>query len=111
MTREQLDVDTFEGTIVNGGAETLTVDTTRAENLLILIDDGTTGNQPSQYTLTQRVLSTEFSDFFFYDQVTGSTARSFADPAWGDDMEVEIENTSGADDTYRITVKSYRKLD
>lgn len=111
MTREELDTATFNGSIANGSSESFTVDTARAEDLIILIDDGTTDNTPSQYTLTQRVRVQEQNDYQFYDQVTGSNSRSFTDPAWGSDMQVEIENTSGASANYRISIKSYRTLD
>lgn len=111
MTREKLDSASFDGSINNGNSKTFEVNTSRAEDLTVLLDDGTTDNTPSQYTLTQRVYSSEHSDYQFYDRVTSSTSRSFTDPAWGDKMQIEVENTSGSSDTYRITIVSYRTLD
>lgn len=111
MTREQLDTEVFDDSIDPGSSETFEVDTARAENIIILIDNGTTGVEPAEYTLTQRVRVQEHSDYQFYDQVTASTSRSYTDPAWGSHMEVEIENTTASSANYRITIKSYRKLD
>lgn len=111
MTRELKDKVTFTGNIGNASTETFTVDTSRAEDLIILVDDGTTDNQPAEYTMTQRVYSTGLGDFQFYDEVTTSTSRSFTDPAWGSQMEIQFENTSGSSSNYRITIEAYRTLD
>jgi hypothetical protein len=43
--------------------------------------------------------------------ILASTSRSYTDSAWGSHMEVEIENTTASSANYRITIKSYRKLD
>ncbi len=111
MTREELDSLSFNGTIADGGSEMLELTTTRADDILILVDDGTTDNQPAQYTMTQRVYTSEADDYQFYDEVASSTSRSFADPAWGERMRVEFVNGSGSDATYRITIKVYRNMD
>lgn len=111
MTREQLDSSTFNGSIANGATETFEVNTSRASNVIILIDDGTTDTEPAQYDLTQRIYSPPQDAYQFYDSVTASTARAFTDPAWGSKMEVEITNTSGTSGNYRISIISYRDLD
>lgn len=110
MTRELLDKDSFEGSIANNGSETLTVNTSRANDILILLDDGTVDAQPAQYTLTQRVRQTSFGQHQFYDEVTAETSRSWVDGAWGESMEFEFTNTSGASASYRISVESYSEM-
>lgn len=111
MTLEELDTDTFNDTITTTTNETLTVNTSRADKVIVTIDDGTTGNKAGQYTMTQRVHHDEISDYQFYDEVTGEQSRSWTDPAWGDKMEYEFNNTSGTDSNYRIVLKSYRELE
>lgn len=110
MTKEQLDSARFDGTITTGTNETLEVDTRRAEDILILIDDGTTDSQPATYDMTQRVYTSSFDAYQLYDEVTGETSRSWVDDAWGEKMEFEFNNQSGSDASYRIVVRSYRDV-
>ena len=111
MTKQEVDSTVFDDTITTGSNETMTVSTSRADDVLILIDDGTAGGAPPQYTMTQRVKFDEIDEFQFYDDVTGETSRSWVDPAWGNQMEFEFNNTSGADAAYRIVIKAYRTMD
>jgi hypothetical protein len=111
MTLEQSERKTFSGTIANGSSETITVETGRSDEVVILVDDGSTGGAPAEYTLTERVYIPDIDDYQFYDEVTGSTARSFLEPTYGIKGEFEFTNTSGSDSTYRITITAWRKLD
>lgn len=107
MTREEYDSATFEGTITAGASETLEVDTARTDSVIVLVDDGTQDGTPATYDMVQRVYMDELDAFHFYDEVTGDTSRSWVDDAWGSQMRFEFTNSSGADATYRIVVKSY----
>jgi len=100
------DSDSFNGGLTDGESVTLTV-TTRdpaTTEVLLFIDDGTTGNEPSQYDLEQHVDVPGGSDNFrFYDEVTGETARSWSDPVVGEQFRNIITNASGGTATYRAT--------
>lgn len=111
MTREKLDSDMFDGTITTSTNETLAVDTSRASDVIVLVDDGSTDGEPAEYTMTQRVYNSEINDYQFYDAVTAQTSRSWVDSAWGEKMQFEFDNTSGGDASYRIVVTSYREMD
>jgi hypothetical protein len=110
MTRELIDVDTFNGTVTTGTNETLEVNTSRAEDVIIFVDDGTTDNQPQQYSMIERVFNSSIGDYQFYDAVSGENARSWIDSAWGEKMQFEFNNTSGSNSTYRIVISSYRTI-
>lgn len=102
-----LDTATFEGELAAGTSTTLTVDTsaTEAETVLTFVDDGTQDGVPPQYDLTQRLDIPEGIDGTrWYDSLTGSTARSITDPAYGQAFEAEFSNTEGVAATYRITL-------
>jgi len=111
MTKEEVDSANVNKTITTGTNESLEVNTSRADEVVVFIDDGTTDGIPASYTMTQRVYTSEDDDYRFYDEVTSQTSRSWLDSAWGEKMEFEFNNTSGADETYRITIKSYREMD
>lgn len=107
MTQQEYDSTTFEGTITAGTSEVLEVDTGPADNVVVLMDDGTQDGAPATYDMVQRVYMDELDAYQFYDEVVGDTSRSWVDDAWGSQMRFEFTNTSGADATYRIVVKSY----
>lgn len=111
MTREELDSETFDGTIADGDSETLELETSRAKDVIILIDNGSTDGTPETYTLTQRVYTAPIDDYQFYDSVSDETSRSWVDAAWGQRMQFEFENVSGNEATYRITIKVYRDME
>jgi hypothetical protein len=110
MTREKLDSDEFSGAIGNTNSISLTVDTARADDVIVLIDNGNTDGAPDTYTMTQRVYTSEFDDFQFYDEVTGETSRSWVGNAWEEKMEFEFTNTSGSSAQYRIVIRSFRDV-
>jgi hypothetical protein len=110
MALELEDTDTFDGSIADTATETLEVDTGTAEEVIVLIDDGTTGNQPSQYTMTQDIKVPQIGDYQFYDEVTAETARSWTDISRGAKMRFTFKNTSGSSANYRITIQSYKEI-
>lgn len=110
MTREELDKKTFDSTINDTNTESFEVDTSRAEDIVILLDDGTTGNTPASYDMTVKVYSNKVNDYQFYDEVTGETSRALGEVAWGDKMKFEFTNKSGSNANYRITILVYRGL-
>ena len=81
------------------------VSTERADTLLVYIDDGTTGNQPAQYTITHEV---EKHGAWRFDQdATGETARAWRLDVSGPRWRIDLENTSGTNgQTYRVVVES-----
>lgn len=103
-----IDTDTFSGTITAGSSETLSVATANADRVVLIVDDGSQDGTPAQYDLTQRVKyrHPDLNRFQFYDEETGITYRSVVDPAAGQEWQVEITNSSGADATYAIALGS-----
>lgn len=110
MTKEQLDISTFDGTITTTSNEVLEVNTSRADEVIVLIDDGSEDGTPAEYTMTQRIRPNTTGFFQLYDEVTAETSRSWVDSTFGDAMQFEFDNTSGSDSTYRITIISYRDI-
>jgi len=101
------DSDSFNGDLSDGGSVTLTVDTRdpATSEVLTFIDDGTAGNTPAQYDLEQHVDVPGGTDNFrFYDEVTSETARSWQDPAVGEQFRAIITNQSGSLARFRVTV-------
>jgi len=97
--------DSFDGNLTNGESATLTLDTRDPDTteVLLFIDDGTTGNTPAQYDLEQHVdVPGGTDDFRFYDEVTGETARSWSDPVVGQQFRNIITNASGGTANYRV---------
>jgi hypothetical protein len=111
MTREKLDVDSFDSTITQTTNETLTVDTSRAEDVVVQVDSGTTDGAPNTYDLTVRAYHNEVDDMMQYDTVTGSTSQQHTFDTVGSKMEFEFNNQSASDVNYRIVVKSHRDMD
>lgn len=91
-----------EKSIANGGTIQLELSTAPADTVITQIDDGTTGSNAAQYTLTQEVYSPELNDWMIYDEVTGQTALSWIDDAIGERWRITIENTSGGSANYRV---------
>lgn len=109
MTREELDRNTFNATITNTSTETLTVDTSRADDLLVFVDDGTTGSAAGSYDI---VIDVDVAGVTHqYKSTTGSAALLHEETAYGNSTNVDITNSSGSDGNYRITVVSYRNVD
>lgn len=111
MTREEIDTATFNAEIGASGSTTLEVDTSRAEDLVMLVDDGTTGGAPASYSLTVDVYSDSFSGYQRFTDVAGNTDFSHEFAAYGNKMQITVTDTSSAAATRRITLKSYRTMD
>jgi len=100
------DYDSFSGDLADGESATLTVDTRggATTEVLLFVDDGTSGNEPAEYDLEQYVdVPGGVDDFRFYDAVSGETARSWSDPVIGQQFRHIITNVSGGAATYRVT--------
>ncbi len=110
ITRGSEDTATFNGTITSGSTETLTVNTSLSDTVVLLIDDGTTGNKPQEYKLTQNIFKSKVSDFMFYDEVEKTQVRSWIDPAPGSQFQVIVENIKNSSANYRIVLESFIEL-
>jgi len=105
---EQYDSATAEQTLTDGDSVTLEVDTTgRGGDVVIFVDDGTTGGTPATYDLAVDVKD-ENDVYRRFGSDSGVTNNSFTDPAVPQRMRYELTNASGAQATYRVNVVSYR---
>lgn len=87
----------------------LEFESANADEIHLHIDDGTTGNQPSQYTLTIQAYKPQHDDWMFDDEYTAETTRSWSLPAVNTKMRIDVTNTSGsAGQTYRVAVEAIR---
>jgi len=111
MTREELDSASQDATITTTTNSTLTVNTGRGEDVIVQVDNGTTGGDPASYDLTVRAYHGEVDDVMVFEEITGSTAHKHTFEAVGENMEFEFNNQSGGDANYRIVVKSHRDMD
>lgn len=100
----------FEGSIANGGTEQLEVKTTTADYVQVMLDDGTTGNDPPQYTITQEYYQPQFDDYMEYSTATGQTAKSLRGDGRGAKLRFTFENTSGSSATFRIVVQTFEEV-
>jgi|APHM01.1.fsa_nt_gi hypothetical protein len=99
----------FSGTLNPDESTSLSVETARATQVMILIDDGQSGSKPSQYSLKQEIFTQEFDDYHFYDTVTEEQSRSWIDSAFGEKMRFTFTNTSGSAGDYRIVINVYQR--
>lgn len=111
MTLTPYDTETFEGTITNGADEVLEVTTASADYVQVMIDDTTTGGTPPQYDVVQDYYEPAVSDYMRYSSQTGQTAIVIRDDARGARLRFTFTNSSGADDDYRIVVKSFKEME
>ena len=111
MSLELHDNATFDGSIGIGGSETLEVQTTTADFVEVLIDDGTTGSAPDSYDITVEHYSTVVDDYMQADSVTGVTAFSPAvtKDARGQNYRITVTNQSGGPANYRISLEAFRE--
>lgn len=109
---QDYDSDFVSDTIADGETLELTVDCDDEDvsNVVLMIDDGTSGNQPSTYDLTTEIKRAEVdpTEFLFYAEETGVTARSWTDPAYSLKMRYTIANQSGGNATYRAVLVAYQ---
>lgn len=100
-----LDRDFSSGSIADTNSATVEISASEASRAHLTIDDGTTGNNPSQYTITVRAFNPDLDRFQFVWDETSRTDRAWAFDAVGSKLEVEITNTSGASDTFEIMLE------
>lgn len=110
MAIELGETETFEGSIANGGTEQLEVKTTTADYVQVMLDDGTTGSDPPQYTVVKEYYQPQFDDYMEYSTATGQTNKTLRDNARGARLRFTFENTSGASATYRIVVQTFEEV-
>jgi hypothetical protein len=110
MALELGDVQTFEGSIANGATEEIEVKTATADYVTVILDDGTTGNSPSEYTVEQQYYIPSFDDYMQFSEQTTQTASSLNTSARGARLKYRFTNTSGASDTYRIVVQTFKEI-
>lgn len=111
MTREELDSEQFNAETASGGSETLEVQSGRASDIVVYVDDGSTGGSPASYSLTVDSYHDEFSDYHRQNSTTAGTDPYHSFDANGQTMQVTLTDESASAATRRILVKSYRDLD
>ena len=85
-----------------GASFTLTVNTTNADRVVMLVDDGA-GGAPAAYDLDQNVYSVAFDDWQQYGSSAGVTTQSWQDPAIPAEWRITLTNPSGTETfTYRV---------
>lgn len=110
MALELQEETTFNGSIANGGTEILEVKTATSNHVQVILDDGTTGNTPAQYTVTQEYYQPAFDDYMEYSTATGQTAQTIRESARGAKLRFTFENTSSSSSTYRIVVQTFEEI-
>jgi hypothetical protein len=110
MALELQDSQTFNGEIANGGTETLEVKTSTSQYVQVMLDDGTTGNDPPQYTLVEEYYQPKFDDYMEHSTATGQTNKTLRDDARGARVRFTFENTSGSSATFRIVVQTFAEV-
>ena len=112
MTLELHDNDSFSGTIVNTESEQLSVKTSKADYVELLVDDGTTGTSPGSYDLVVEYYSTAVDDWMQVDTLTGVTtlSPSVVESARGQKYRVTVTNSSGSDGSYRVSLEAYTEI-
>lgn len=110
MAIELQDTATFNGTITNTASEQLEVTTASSDYVQVLVDDGTTGNVPSQYDVVQDYYQPDFDDYMRYSTQTSQTAVAVRTESRGSRLRFTFTNSSGADDTYRIIVQAFKEI-
>ncbi len=110
MSIELENTQTFEGSINNGATEQLEVQTARSDYVQVMLDDGTTGNDPPEYTVTQEYYQPKFDDYMEYSTATVQTAKTIRESGRGAKLRFTFENTSGASASYRIVVQTFREV-
>lgn len=111
MTREKVDSATVEQSISADGSVQLEVNTGRAEEVIVLIDDGTTGGSPASYNLLVDSYNSEVDDYQRLVDSQGSTDTNHKFDSFGENVRVTIEDASSSASNRRVLVKSYRTLD
>lgn len=110
MALELQDSQIFEGSIGNTSTVQIEVDTATSEYVQVMLDDGTTGNDPPEYTVTQEYYQPKFDDYMEYSTATVQTAKTIRESGRGAKLRFTFENTSGASASYRIVVQTFREV-
>jgi hypothetical protein len=105
--QELFDRGSFSGSIGSGETVSIRIDSQRAERLVVLVDSGTTDSVPAQYTLRQRAFTGAQDRLQLYNQVSSTQGVAYTDVPYGQETEIEIENTSGASAEYDVSVLAY----
>lgn len=103
------DSDSFATSLSNNATSTLTVAADGADYVYVTVDDGTSGNTPSQYTITVDKYTHSLggaSRTQFVWEETGRTDRSWRFEAAGHKMDITIKNTSGGAATFEAEAES-----
>jgi hypothetical protein len=100
--------DSFSGSIADDAEATLQVSSARADAIHVLIDAGTRGDTPAEYTITHDTFSSELDRYQFYQSESTRTDRAWRFEAVGANTQIKIKNTSGSGATYDITVIAKR---
>lgn len=111
MTREEVDSESFDGSIDAGTSETLEVDTGRASEVVLYVDGGTTGTAPASYSLSVDAYHDEVTDYLRQQDVGATTALFDEFSANGSSVRITLTDESATANTRRIVVKSYRDMD
>lgn len=111
MALELQDTAVFGGSIANGASESLVVNTQSSEYVETLVDDGA-GAAPASYDVLVEYYSTAADAWMQADAVTGVTAFNPAvtGDARGQQVRVTVTNQSGASDTFRVSVESFKQI-
>lgn len=108
-------VDTNDTQLTLGNTEKISVkdgsylnlDTTRCDEVRVYIDTGVTGTVPSEYTLTiEKYVREDVNDWMLENEYTTATDRSWAIAAPSNRIRVDLENTSGSSDSFRVALES-----
>jgi hypothetical protein len=112
MSLELNDVDSFNGSIANGSSETLTVSSSTADFAELLIDDGTTGNDPASYDVDLQYYSTAVDDWMHVESQSGltSTNPDIEESCRGQKYRVIVTNGSGSPADFRISLESFKEI-
>jgi hypothetical protein len=101
--------DSFNGSIDSGKTKTLEFSQCQpAEVAQVMIDDGTTGGTPPSYDYTVELYSSPLNEWMQVDSGTGLT--TFTPPApdpFAEGYRINVTNTSGSPDDYRISLELY----
>lgn len=110
MTEEH-DRESDEQSLAQGESITLTVDTDSedVDQVVLLVDDGSTGSNAPQYTLNTDIRRSEWdpTDWQRYAVESGTTALSIVDPAYPEKMRYEITKDGSGSSTYRATLVAF----
>jgi hypothetical protein len=96
------ETDVYEGNVDGGETFTLSLDTQRTDEIVILIDDGSKDRVPPEYTLTERVYSHHFDSMMYLREFTTETSRSWQMSASNKKHEFTFENTDLQAGDFRV---------